>query len=55
MQNISSFVNEEIHAIGKVEKRMKWVKQWPWILLACSLLVSIATGIPGIQGLTEAS
>jgi len=55
MQKIPSFVNDELHAISKVDKRMKWVKQWPWILLAISLLVSIATGIPGIQGLTEAS
>ena len=55
MQNLSSIVNEDIHAIGKAEKRMKWIKQWPWILLALSLLVSIATGIPGIQGLSEAA
>ena len=34
---------------------MNWVRQWPWILLALSLLVSIVTGIPGIQGLTETS
>jgi len=55
VQNISSFVNEDIHVIGKVERRMKWVRQWPWILLAFSLLVSIATGIPGIQGLSESA
>ena len=55
VQTISSVVKEEIQAISKAEKRMKWVKQWPWILLAFSLLVSIATGIPGIQGLAASA
>jgi hypothetical protein len=34
---------------------MNWIKQWPWVLLVLSLVVSIATGIPGIRGLGEAS
>lgn len=54
MQKVPSALNNE-HASLQSVKIMNWIKQWPWVLLVLSLVVSIATGIPGIRGLGEAS